>query len=868
MNALRTADYLFPKDLRVTPTRLRRVLITGSSLSGWYHHALSFQFPDVTFDYVLFNSAGDLPPEPPAPVADYDFQYVQFPLRTVLTDRAVYGHHFHEPGFAESILTDGFNLIDMLVSSAMLYNEAHGLLTMVCNFFVPQMSAAPSLRARYGPSDLTHIVHKLNEYLAEAVNRYQNAYVVDVNAITDSLGKQYALDDMIYFYSNGSLAHERDADLAKGARIEPIPPICEIYESRAESFVAAVYEQMIWTYRTVRQTDQVDAVIFDLDNTLWRGQLAEQYRAEEDATWPAPDGWPMGIWEAIHYLRARGILVAVCSKNDQETVESLWSHAVRPEFISLNDFSSVKINWNPKVENILAICAELNLRPESVVVVDDNPVERAAVKAALPAIRVIGSNPYLTRRILLWSSETQVADESIRREDTIRKQIVPEETQAAMTRDEFLATLGCSVTFTEIGSVEQAEFGRALELINRTNQFNTTGKRWSHREIEEFFAAGGRLLAFHVSDRFAAYGLVGALLVQGAEIVQFVMNRRVLGMEVERSAVAHVVSYLGRSDSGEITAPLKYTADNTPCRQVYAKCGFELTEESGDDHLFVLGWDVPLEVPAHIIISGARVEALPMISYCIVIYRPIYARLLLADLVAKTSVPYEILIWLNVADETLEADIESLIASGIALRVIGRTPENVGMVAYQELFRASRYPLIVQIDDDVVCISRGIAQRAARLFRAFPNVRQLVSDVWQDDYTTGARPPMDQYTVFDPNESLYDGPIDGWFAIYHRSILPMLLELQMAPYLPLGAIIQRELGHRDEYGVLDLGMKVFHVVGPQYAAAFGMLQFEIEKYRRLNEFRLVQWYEDYVTDEAVIADGLQRIAAIRTALDA
>jgi len=603
---LSTADYLFPKDLRVTPTRLRRVLIVGSCLSTWYQHVLSIRSPDVTFDYILFNNVGDLPEEPPAPVADYDLQYVQFPLRTILSDRIVGGHRFNEPGFAETILVDGFDLIDVMLDSALTYNASHGLLTMVCNFFVPQLSAAPSLRSRYGPSDLTHIVRKLNEYLAEAVNRFQNAYVVDVNAIMDSLGKQYALDDMIYFYSHGSLAHQREIDLARGARIEPVPPLSEFYESNADAFTEAVHEQIIWTYRTVHQTDQVKAVIFDLDNTLWRGQLAEHYRPGEAVSWAVPDGWPMGIWEAIHYLRARGILVAVCSKNDLETVQSLWGNAVDPELLSLEDFSSVKINWNTKVENILAICDEFNLKPKSVVFVDDNPVERAAVQAALPAIRVIGSNPYLTRRILLWSSETQLAtltDESIRREDMVRKQIVRQETRAVMTREEFLATLECRVSFTEIAGVEQPEFGRALELINKTNQFNTTGKRWSHLEIREFLAAGGCILSFRVSDRFVDYGLVGALLVGGAEIVQFVMSCRVLGMEVERAAVAHVVGLLRRGESIEITAPLQFTADNTPCREVYAKCGFELAQESGDGRQFVLGGGVVAEVPVHVTVG-------------------------------------------------------------------------------------------------------------------------------------------------------------------------------------------------------------------------------------------------------------------------
>jgi hypothetical protein len=256
-----------------------------------------------------------------------------------------------------------------------------------------------------------------------------------------------------------------------------------------------------------------------------------------------------------------------------------------------------------------------------------------------------------------------------------------------------------------------------------------------------------------------------------------------------------------------------------------------------------------------------------MISYCVAVYRPTYARLLLADLVEKTSAPFEILVWLNVVDAALDADIETAIAQGVPLRVVGRTPDNIGMRAYAALFRAARYLLITQIDDDVVCISRGIAERADRLFRRFPAVRQLVADVWQDEHTTGARPPLDHYRAFEAGEGLYSGPIDGWFAVYHRSILPLLLGLPVAPYFALGGAVRARLAQRGQHGLLDLGMKVFHVIGPAYADAFGMLGFEIEKYRRLGRTDIVAWYESNrnATTSGEALGG--RIEAIRAALD-
>ena len=233
----------------------------------------------------------------------------------------------------------------------------------------------------------------------------------------------------------------------------------------------------------------------------------------------------------------------------------------------------------------------------------------------------------------------------------------------------------------------------------------------------------------------------------------------------------------------------------------------------------------------------------PMISYCIAVYRPTYARLLLADLVRKTTAPFEILIWLNVADADFDAVLDSSIAAGVPLRIIGRTPHNIGMMAYRMLFESARSPLITQIDDDVVCISPGIAERADRLFRQFPKVRQLVSDVWQDEFTTGARPTIENYTVFDSGEDLYSGPIDGWFSVYHRSILPLLISIPSKPYFTLGGAVSSRLAQQGLHGVLDLGIKVFHVIGPIYARAFGMLQFEIEKYQRLGRDDMVSWYQ-------------------------
>ena len=230
------------------------------------------------------------------------------------------------------------------------------------------------------------------------------------------------------------------------------------------------------------------------------------------------------------------------------------------------------------------------------------------------------------------------------------------------------------------------------------------------------------------------------------------------------------------------------------------------------------------------------------ISYCIAVIRPVYARMLIQDLIRKTSVPYESLIWLNVADAGTEAFIDKLIQDGHPLRIVGRTPENLGMCAYRHLFAAAKHELITQLDDDVLLVSPEIAQRAAVIFGKFPQVRQIVADVWQDELTTGARPPIESYRPIDLANGLYDGPIDGWFSIYHRSILPRLLDISYTPYCFIGGAVKQRLARCGLQGLLCTRMKVFHAIGPEYASYFGMLDFEIAKYRRLGRQDIVRWY--------------------------
>jgi len=232
-----------------------------------------------------------------------------------------------------------------------------------------------------------------------------------------------------------------------------------------------------------------------------------------------------------------------------------------------------------------------------------------------------------------------------------------------------------------------------------------------------------------------------------------------------------------------------------------------------------------------------------VISYCIPVYRPWYAKRLISDLIRKTSAAYEILLWLNVDDGELEMFLAHLQAAGHPLRIVGKTPQNIGMEALAGLFAEARYDLLTQIDDDVICVTPHIAEICAEIFARLPKVKQVVADVWQDEFTTGARPGWACYRPFDVRHGLYNGPIDGWFSVYHRSVLPLITGLPIGQYFGLGCAVKARLAQHGCYGLLCTQFKVFHVIGPDYASYFDALEFEIAKYRRLGRRDIVGWYE-------------------------
>lgn len=561
------AGYLVPDDLVVSNLLPRRVLLVGSCLADVWKS--KFNCP---YDFVLTNNLSELPDSPPQAAENYDLQIIQVPLRFVIPDNLFWSASFLDIEAYEKAFSVALDRMKFYLSLAGKWNKDYKILTFVSNFLVPQQNAMGRLAPRYDIRNPAYFIEQLNIYLAREVSTWSNAYVLDVDGIAAVFGKKYIQDDSVEIQTHASVLGNSNYEKDK-ERIEFIEPMDAHYELHIEKFVEAIWQQALAAFRTVRQADMIKLIIFDLDNTLWRGVVAE----ENEITDQVIEGWPLGLFEALSFLKKRGIILAIASKNDESRIKGFWENILCGKF-SLDDFAIIKINWNRKVDNIQEIMQLVNVLPRNVLFVDDNPVERAAVKAAFPDIRVLGTHPYYLKRILLWSAETQVVSvsrESSNRTEMIQSQVNRESLRSGMTREDFLTSLDVKVRGYVINSVEDSHFARSFELINKTNQYNTTGKRWTQEECRKLFSEGGCFYSFSVQDRFTDYGLVGCVLIHDGIIIQFVMSCRVIGLDVEIRIITDVIEMVRRSGHSRIDAMFVETSANLPCRDLYEKNGFE-----------------------------------------------------------------------------------------------------------------------------------------------------------------------------------------------------------------------------------------------------------------------------------------------------
>ncbi|WP_375178063.1 HAD-IIIC family phosphatase [Sphingobium yanoikuyae] len=563
------SNFLTPRHLEVTPTSLSKVLLVGGCIFDLWIDAIGRASPDVQVNHCLYQHAM----QPESHSEPWDLRLAQLALRSMIPERMTMNLSYQD--------IDGHKaLFERTVD--FLRNHVHAISqgsnngpTFFLNYFVPQQNPRGRMLPRYELTNPVYFIEELNRKLYEIVSDISNSYVLDIAQISASIGKQKFQDDPFCIISHSSFVSRYDDNFDLN-RLEPSTSLMDRYDFPVSVVAETFWLEAVALYRTLSATDRVKMLCIDLDDTMWRGVMAER----EDVDPASLEGWPIGLAEALIFLKNRGVILAIVSKNDEARIQEIWPQLFS-QTIRMEDFAIRKIGWRPKAEAIAEAMAEANVLADAVVFLDDNPVERAQVKAAHPQVRVIEAPHTDWRRILLWSAEMQVdivTDESIHRNDMVQAQVRREQIRQQMDHGDFLQSLDVQVMFDLVQSCDHAKFPRALELVNKTNQFNTTGRRWTAGEAEDFFTHNGQWMTFSVSDRYTSYGLVGVVMISFDEIVQFLMSCRVFGLGVEQAVLAYLAS--GRL----LSALVIDTPKNGPCRHLFRDAGWQFDGSKWRSH--------------------------------------------------------------------------------------------------------------------------------------------------------------------------------------------------------------------------------------------------------------------------------------------
>ncbi len=420
----------------------------------------------------------------------------------------------------------------------------------------------PTYYRGYGMMDLRRggirtLLIKMNLKLAEEVQSTSGMYVLDGQKWIEHVGKNSFSPKLWYLAKN------------------PFHP--EVFKEAARDINAAISGVI---------GDSKKVIVLDLDNTLWGGTVGDL-------------GWQnlrlgghdylgeafLDFQKALKALSRRGILLAIVSKNEEAiAIEALAKH---PEMIlRLDDFVGWRINWGDKAANIAELAAELKLGLQSMVFVDDNPVERARVREALPEVYVPewpnDATSFASHLLHMDCFDSPYTTE----EDSARTQLYAAEGQreqfkkAMPSHEEWLRSLDTEVV---VETINEGNRVRLVQLLNKTNQMNLTSRRMTEKELSTWLGSGYReLWAFRVKDRFGDSGLTGLLALDirpdTSHICDFVLSCRVMGRNIERVMVAVAAEYCRALNSKELVATYIPTPKNGPCLVFWKNSGFHFAE--------------------------------------------------------------------------------------------------------------------------------------------------------------------------------------------------------------------------------------------------------------------------------------------------
>ena len=332
------------------------------------------------------------------------------------------------------------------------------------------------------------------------------------------------------------------------------------------------------------------ALVLDLDNTLWGGIVGDDGAENLEIGQETSLGQVYSEFQG--YLKSQkdiGVMLNVNSKNEEENALAGLNHPdgmLKPE-----DFIIIKANWEPKSRNMAEIASQLNLLPESLVFVDDNPAEREIVRAQFPqaAVPEIGT-PEQYIRVLDHSGffeVTKLSEDDKKRNEMYKANLMREKQQADFADyGEYLKSLNMQGT---IKAFEPMYMARIAQLTNKSNQFNLTTKRYTQSEIEQTAASTDYITLYgKLEDKFGDNGVVSVVIGRiedGAQKVLhidlWIMSCRVLKRDMEYAMMDRLAEECAKAGITVIMGYYYPTAKNNMVRNFYELQGFVKAEEDG-----------------------------------------------------------------------------------------------------------------------------------------------------------------------------------------------------------------------------------------------------------------------------------------------
>ncbi|TAN00555.1 MAG: HAD-IIIC family phosphatase [Chitinophagaceae bacterium] len=346
-------------------------------------------------------------------------------------------------------------------------------------------------------------------------------------------------------------------------------------------------------------------LVLDCDNTLWGGVVGED----------GPHGIQLGedypglcfkrFQELIVILASRGVILALCSKNNEQDVFEVWEMN-RNNLLNREHISVYRLNWEDKASNIKAISEELNIGLDSMVFIDDNPVERDWVKAKLPEVivpdfpaRPYNLIPFFWKVYNEYFVVEKFSEEDKRKTSQYKENFARNEARKSFNgMEEYLCSLDMSI---DIFNASDSNIARIAQMTQKTNQFNLTTKRYTEEQLTVMINNGAKVFCAGVKDKFGDNGITIAGIIQSkdseANIDSYLLSCRILGRGVENVTLQYLLNRLFLHGIRKVTASYIPTKKNSMASSFYDKAGFihDKTNRDGTKYYFIT-LENPIEI--------------------------------------------------------------------------------------------------------------------------------------------------------------------------------------------------------------------------------------------------------------------------------